>query len=129
MSDVLYRRGRVECFVGCIENEPVAFIALIRLVHPNTKKTWMIHRLVVLPDYQGIGIGKRLMTFVAQRYVERGLRVRIVTSNPALIFSLRNDENWRMANAGRKGIHGGLKKKIGSAKRYTTSWEFRRGGR
>lgn len=123
LNEQLYRR-HVECFIGCIQDKPAAFIAVIHFVHPATRKIRMIHRLVVLPDYQGIGIGKRLMIFVAQRYIERGLRVRIVTSNPALMFSLKSDKNWRITDAGRKGPHGGLKSQKGSGKRYTTAWEF-----
>ena len=118
---------QAKCFMGCVENEAAAFIALIHFPHPKTRIIQMIHRLVVLPDYQGIGIGRRLMTFVAQRYVEKGLRVRIVTSNPALMFSLKSDNNWRIADEGRKAPHSGLKAQKGSSKRFTTAWEFRRG--
>lgn len=122
MSDVLYRR-HVECYIGCIQGSPAAFIALIHFVHPRTRKIRMIHRLVVLPDYQGIGIGMKLMTFVARRYISKGLRVRIVTSNPALRTSLKNSPNWCLMYKGRHKKHKNIS--ADSSKRFTVSFEFK----
>jgi GNAT superfamily N-acetyltransferase len=43
-------------------------------------------RLVVLPDYQGIGLGKRLLTFIAELYTSQmNLPFYLVTSNPQLV--------------------------------------------
>jgi GNAT superfamily N-acetyltransferase len=45
-----------------------------------------VSRLVVLPDYQGIGLGKRLLNFIAELYTsQRKLPFYLVTSNPQLV--------------------------------------------
>jgi len=49
-------------------------------------KYYRVSRLVVLPDYQGIGIGKRLLNFIAHLYVRQTrMPFYILTSNPQLI--------------------------------------------
>lgn len=60
-----------------------------------------VHRLVVLPDYQGIGIGVKLLHAVADHYKQQGYRFSIVTSTPALIYSLR-PKDWKLKHRGRK---------------------------
>jgi GNAT superfamily N-acetyltransferase len=63
-----------------------------------------VSRLVVLPDYQGIGIGKRLLNFVAELYTSQiNLPFYLVTSNPQLIRG--NLEYWRVKRFGH-GSHG-----------------------
>jgi len=123
LNDILYRR-HVECYIAYIQDEAVGFLAMIHFVHSRVKNIWMIHRLVVLPDFQGVGIGKHLMTSIAERYRVRGLRIRIVTSNPALLISLSVDQKWRLKDMGRKSQHGGLKSEGGSSRRFTTAWEY-----
>lgn len=61
------------------------------------KKIKSVSRLCVLPDYQGIGIGKRVLTLVAKKYADEGFDVKITTSAKNLIYALRQDKNWIMA--------------------------------
>ena len=57
-----------------------------------------ISRLVVLPDYQGIGIGGRLLDQVAGLVAGEGSRVSISTSHPGVISHLARSETWRVRN-------------------------------
>jgi len=51
-----------------------------------------VSRLVVLPDYQGIGLGKKLLNFMADYYTKKtSLPFKIITSNPQLLRSNLND--------------------------------------
>jgi GNAT superfamily N-acetyltransferase len=53
----------------------------------------------VLPDYQGIGVGKRLLNFVAELYASQTkIPFYILTSNPQIIRGRM--ENWRIARVG-----------------------------
>jgi len=62
-------------------------------------KFYRVSRLVVLPDYQGIGLGKRLLNFVADLYyTQTKLPFNLVTSNPQLIRG--NIENWEIKRVG-----------------------------
>ena len=58
-----------------------------------------VSRLVVLPDYQGIGLGKRLLNFIAEHYTSQiTLPFYLFTSNPQLVRG--NEGNWRVKRVG-----------------------------
>jgi GNAT superfamily N-acetyltransferase len=60
-----------------------------------------VSRLVVLPDYQGVGIGKRSLQFMAEYYTSRtGLPFDIITSNPQLVRGTLPD-GWKIRRIGR----------------------------
>jgi GNAT superfamily N-acetyltransferase len=60
---------------------------------------YRVSRLVVLPAYQGIGIGKRLVNFIAELYTSQTrISFCILASNPQIIR--RNMENWKITRVG-----------------------------
>jgi len=82
--------------------KPVAFIAVAH-VHMRSHY-YRVSRLVVWPDYQGIGFGKRLLNFVAELYTSKPkLPFYLVTSNPQLIRGELG--NWVIKRVGH-GSHG-----------------------
>jgi GNAT superfamily N-acetyltransferase len=87
----------VRCYASFYNQKPVAFIAV---VHTRMKSNYFrVSRLVVLPDYQGIGLGKRLLNFTAEFYTSQiNLPFYIVTSNPQLVRG--NLGNWRVKRVG-----------------------------
>ena len=92
----------VRCYTALYENKPVAFIAVA--CTKMKVKYYRVSRLVVLPDYQGIGIGKRLLTLIAELYSSQThLPFYLVTSNPQLIRS--NIDHWKIKRVGH-GSHG-----------------------
>lgn len=67
------------------------------------RKGWKrIHRLVVLPDYQGIGIGTKFIKEVAKIVNAKGYEVNLTTTTPALVGALRKDNEWLLARYGRE---------------------------
>jgi GNAT superfamily N-acetyltransferase len=63
-----------------------------------------VSRLVVLPDYQGIGVGKRLLNFIAELYTSQvNLPFYLVTSNPQLVRGTM--DHWKIRRVGH-GSHG-----------------------
>jgi len=53
----------------------------------------------VLPDYQGISIGKRLLNFIAELYTSQTrMPFFIVTSNPQIVRGTLND--WKIKRVG-----------------------------
>ena len=74
----------VRCYAALYHEKPVAFIAV---AHVRMRSHFFrVSRLVVLPDYQGIGIGKRLLNFVAKLYTSQlNLPFYLVTSNPQIV--------------------------------------------
>jgi len=80
------------------------FIAIINFPHP-IKSYKKVHRLVVLPDYQGLGLGKILLNEVAKTYKEP---FAITTSQPTLIAALQKDkDNWIFSRNSRNRRNGG----------------------
>ncbi len=87
----------VRCYVAIFQNKPIAFIAVacVRM----KAKYYRVSRLVVLPDYQGIGVGKRLLNFVADLYTSQTkIPFYILTSNPQIIRG--NIDNWKITRFG-----------------------------
>jgi GNAT superfamily N-acetyltransferase len=82
------------CYVAAWEGEPVAFAAVLRAV--GGERVWRISRVVVLPDFQGIGIGGRLCAELGELYREVGERLTITTSHPAMIAHLKRSRLWRV---------------------------------
>ena len=82
---------------GCYDDKTICgFIGVIHFPHPVNKKIKSISRLCVLPDYQGIGIGRRFLNVIAKKYADEGFDVKITTSAKNLIYALRRDKNWIM---------------------------------
>ena len=88
----------VRSYVAMLGEKPVGFIAVAH-VHMLTRY-FRVSRLVVLPDYQGIGIGKRLLNFVAELYTAQlpEIPFYLVTSNPQLVRG--SLDRWRVKRIG-----------------------------
>lgn len=61
-----------------------------------------VHRLVVLPDYQGIGIGTHFIKEVAKMITKEGFELNLTTTTPALVGALTRDKDWVLARYGRE---------------------------
>ena len=74
------------CFVAQWDDKPVAFNAVLPLPSGTLSDAVRGSRTVVLPDYQGLGIGSILTDTVAGIYKNNGLTLYTKTVNPALGF-------------------------------------------
>lgn len=114
-------------YIAEINGEPVAWCSLLHFPHPKLKNCKRIHRIVVKPDYQGIGVGGRFMSELAKDYNKLGTRIRLVTSAPSFIYGLSASKNWmmvrkpsRLKNTAKSGVLAGTT----SDARLTASFEF-----
>lgn len=110
-----------------IDNDPVAWCSVLHFPHPKIKNMKRIHRIVVKPDYQGIGLGSIFMTEIAKKYKKQKMRVSLVTSSPAFIGGLQKNKNWimtrkpsRLQNTAKTGMLAGTT----SDARITATFEF-----
>ena len=90
------------CYLATINEYPVAFVASIAFPFGGVKHAWREHRLVVLPDYQGIGIGNSVSETVAQHYVEMGCRYFSKTANPRCGIHRDKSSLWRQTSHNHK---------------------------
>lgn len=86
-------------YVGVLNGEIVCHTGII--FFPMQKGKKRVHRLVVLPDYQGIGIGTRFIKEVAKLVTAEGYELNLTTTTPALVGALKHDKQWVLARYGR----------------------------
>jgi energy-coupling factor transporter ATP-binding protein EcfA2 len=89
-------RGAV-CFLAAWEGRPVAFSAWVNALTKRGGRRE--HRTVTLPDFQGVGIGFALSSFVASLWKGLGLRASSTTTHPAFIAARKRSPLWRMSRA------------------------------
>lgn len=87
-------------YVGVINGEIVCHTGIIHFPLKKGKKR--VHRLVVLPDYQGIGIGTAFIKEVAKIITKEGFELNLTTTTPALVGALKRDKDWVLARYGRE---------------------------
>ncbi len=95
---------QAECYAAYVEGRPVAFHSHLRFPHPNTRNIRMAHRLVVLPDWQGLGIASKLADFFGQYLYDQGLRLHFSVAHPAMIAMLSRSPRWRDLG-GKRTLH------------------------
>lgn len=83
------------CWVATWEGTPVGFSSALAFPNGNFKNAWREHRTVVLPDYQGLGLGTRISDAVAQLFFDQGSRYFSKTSHPRMGGYRDNSPWWR----------------------------------
>lgn len=116
LSAELSRSAR--CFVGLVRGEPAAFGALLHFPHPKVRDIQSLSRLVVRPDYQGLGLGAySFVESLAKIAKANGYRMSTHPSHPALVKTWAKSPLWQMTSApsfgtrqGKTGTIAGLMK-------------------
>lgn len=84
-----------QCYGLYDENNIIGFIGIIHQPCTN-KKLKRVSRLVILPDYQGIGLGTKFLNVIADMYLQKGYDFSIITSAKNMIYSLKKNKKWIM---------------------------------
>lgn len=101
MSENLNKAAK--CFVLLMNDKPVAFMAILPFPHGHIKNGFRISRIVVLPDYQGLGLGFVIIDYFASLYAKDNKTMYIKTSNPALFGAMSKNKNkWHLAGETKK---------------------------
>tara|TARA_R110000787_G_C13366542_1_gene440489 strand:+ start:62 stop:1231 length:1170 start_codon:yes stop_codon:yes gene_type:complete len=97
MSENLNKAAK--CFVLTMNEKPVAFMAILPFPHGHIKNGFRISRIVVLPDYQGLGLGFVIIDYFASLYKSDNKTMYIKTSNPALFGAMsKNTDKWLLCS-------------------------------
>lgn len=126
LSATLHKSAR--CFVATWEGVPVGFTSHLPLAgFRNARRE---HRTVVLPDFQGVGIGNTLSEWLGGYLKSLGLRFTSVSSHPAMIRHRAKSPKWRMKRFGHSQNHKACDRRVialcktGSTGRLTASFEY-----
>lgn len=106
----------VHCYVGLIGDKPVAFHAAIHSTNRDIHSYWRGHRTVVLPEFQGLGIGTAFSDAIAQIYVDRGLRYFSKTAHPSFGEHREKSPLWRPTSTNKKSRAASYIKKDGTVR-------------
>lgn len=95
----LYRAAR--CFAGLIDGRPAAFAGVLPMPHPRRSDLSSLSRLVVLPDFQGLGLGAYAFTESIARIARSCGRVLTThPSHPAITQAWAKSKSWRLSSSG-----------------------------
>lgn len=84
------------CWGAFWNNTPIGFVAILHFPHPKARNIKREHRVVCLPDYQGVGVGNALSAYAGAMCKAMGFRYQSQTSHPAMIRSRAKSTKWRM---------------------------------
>jgi GNAT superfamily N-acetyltransferase len=93
LSNTLNKASR--CFVGVWDNQIIAFTACITYPSGTVKNSWRESRTVIIPDYQGMGIGTRFSDAIAQIFVDEGKRYFSRTAHPRMGEYRNHSPLWK----------------------------------
>ena len=89
------------CYLATWKGEPVTFCATLPVIPKKNHRRFS--RIVTLPDYQGMGIGMRVVAAVASLHRDEGHRINVTSSHPALIRHCRHSNLWKTVGVKKMG--------------------------
>ena len=90
------------CYIGIWEGNIVAFGATMTMPSGTLKNAWRGHRTVILPDFQGMGIGMQFSDGLAQIHINEGHRYFTRTAHPRLIYHKEKSPLWKPTSKNKK---------------------------
>lgn len=87
-------------FIILYNDKPVCFVGILPMPSGTIKDAYRISRIVVLPDFQGLGIGMKILNLFGSMYKTDNKNLYIKTSNPSLFIGMsRNKDNWKLISS------------------------------
>ena len=123
LSNELNKSAQI--YIGVINDQPAVLLAVLPLINANVRNARRISRIVVLPDFQGIGLATKFMNAIAGGLKAQGLLTYITTSHPALIRALNFSDRWEMirkpSRVAQRGRTSSISSRIGLSRSRITS--------
>ena len=112
-------------FLLFFDGQLAGFCGVINFPHPKVKNMRRITRLVILPQFQGFGLGRYLATWVGNYYKNQNLRLRIATTHPSLVHHLTNHPEWEFVyKKFHKEVYDNTTIKGRMSAGFRTTWTF-----
>tara|TARA_Y100000401_G_scaffold25751_1_gene18032 strand:+ start:13840 stop:15018 length:1179 start_codon:yes stop_codon:yes gene_type:complete len=84
-------------FIILYNDKPVCFMGILPMPSGTIQNAFRVSRLVVLPDFQGLSIGMKILNLFGAMYKKNNQILYIKTSNPSLFKGMkRNTKNWSL---------------------------------
>jgi len=106
------------CYIIYWNKKEVGFISFIPEMQKKEKR-YRISRIVVLPDFQGLGISKAILETFGAMYKAKGIIISIRTIHIGLGKYFENSEKWEALSTNNKETS-----KTGKLKRNYTGQEI-----
>ncbi len=91
------------CWLAVWEGNPVGFSSSIPLPTGTIEgKCYRGHRLVILPDFQGLGIGVRLSDFMGEMHIKQNIKYFSKTAHPRLGEYREQSKAWKPTSSNKK---------------------------
>ena len=103
-------------YVLLLDDKPIGFHAAIHSTNRDIHSYWRGHRTVILPEFQGMGIGTAFSDAIAEMYVSRGMRYFSKTAHPSFGEHREKSDLWRPTSMNKKSRVGSYLNKDGTAR-------------
>lgn len=90
------------CYVAVWEGQIIGFLSTLASPNGYMKNAWRGHRLVILPDFQGMGIGMKFVDAVAQIHLDQGHRFFSRNAHPRMGWYLQHSPLWKPTSKNKK---------------------------
>ena len=117
--------SNASCWVLAIADRPAAFAAVIHFPHAVRRDIRRVHRVVTLPDWQGLGLGMILIGKLGAAYRCRQYELRIQTASAFFARTIDRSPDWQFVRRGYKGRWGlGLRFSAAGGNKWTICFRF-----
>lgn len=86
------------CFAGLIDDEPACFAGIMHFPHPKVRDIATISRLVVRPDFQGLGLAMPFIDALGAIAKANGKRLTGHPAHPAIIKAQSRSKTWTLTS-------------------------------
>ena len=101
-------------YVLLLGDKPIGFHAAIHSTNRDIHSYWRGHRTVILPEFQGMGLGTTFSDAIAEMYVSKGMRYFSKTAHPSFGEHREKSPLWRATSTNKKSRKGSYLLKDGS---------------
>ena len=91
------------CWIAIWNGRPIGFSSVISMPSGSLKRAWREHRTVVLPDFQGLGVGVRLSESIGEILLSQGKRYFSKVAHPKLGAYREASPKWRATSKNKIG--------------------------
>jgi ABC-type lipoprotein export system ATPase subunit/GNAT superfamily N-acetyltransferase len=91
-----------EMFLLELNGQYIGFFGILPFPGVGDEKTRRLSRMVILPDFQGLGIGTKVFNYLCSLYWSEGHKMYVRTVSPGLGKFMEKNDNWEATTSNGK---------------------------